>query len=152
MNEPILCEPVAATPERLPWYLRAVLAGAGAIAVGLLLVAGLLTPNPDGYGTHRQLGFPPCSFTMWFNVRCPACGMTTSWAHMTKGHVIESFAANAGGALLALTAVVAGPWSLWSGLRGKWLVGQPNEKIIIVVAGSILAVTLMDWSYRLLTR
>jgi hypothetical protein len=78
--------------------------------------------------------------------------MTTSWAYMTKGRVIRSFSANAGGALLALTAAFAGPWSLWSGLRGKWLWGPPNEKVILVVASTILLVTLLDWSYRLLTR
>lgn len=152
VNEPILCEPVFAPPLPLPWYLRTVLAVVGTIAVGLLITAALLTPDQNGFGTHRQLGFPPCSFTVWFNSRCPACGMTTSWAYMTKGRPIESFRANAGGALLAITAALVGPWAIYSGVRGKWLLGPPHERFIILVAGSVLGVTLMDWSFRLLTR
>jgi hypothetical protein len=137
--------------EPLPWYLRTVLAIAGAGALGLLLTAGLLKPSPDGFGTHRQLGLPPCSFTMWFGKRCPSCGMTTSWAHLTKGRVLDSLAANAGGTLLALSAAMVGPWALWSGLRGKWLLGPPNEKIVLVAACSVLGVTLLDWCFRLYT-
>ena len=101
---------------------------------------------------HHNPGRRDNSGFLWFKTRCPACGMTTSWACLTKGRVLDSFASNAGGALLAITAAVAGPWSLVSGLRGKWLWGPVNEKTVIVVAGSILAVTLMDWCYRLLTR
>jgi len=143
--------PLPFTAEKLPWYLRTVLAIAGAGAVLLLVTAALLRPSPQGYGTHQQLGLPPCSFTQWFGKRCPSCGMTTSWACLTKGRVIEALRANAGGALLALTAAVVGPWALISGLWGRWFVGPPNEKIVLVLACSILGVTLADWGYRMLT-
>jgi len=98
------------------WYLRLTLVLVGVSALGLLATAATLTPSEDGFGTHQQLGLPPCSFSMMCNgLPCPSCGMTTSWSHMMRGQIIQSFNANPGGALLALSALVAGPWTLLSG-------------------------------------
>jgi hypothetical protein len=75
--------------------------------------------------------------------------MTTSWAHLTKGHVLSAFRANAGGALLALLAVVCGPWLVISGIRGKWLVAPPHELATLAVGLLIVVVTVVDWTIRL---
>ena len=115
----------------------------------LLVTAACLTPNPRGMGTHRQLGLPSCTFVQWFGVRCPSCGMTTSWAHLVRVHVASAFRANAGGALLAAVAMTCGPWLLISGLRGRWLVGPPREMAMLAVGLTIVAVTLIDWTLRL---
>ena len=48
--------------------------------LGLLAVARWLEPAASGMGTHQQLGLPACTTVTLFNVRCPSCGMTTSWA------------------------------------------------------------------------
>ncbi|MEI6524493.1 MAG: DUF2752 domain-containing protein, partial [Planctomycetota bacterium] len=73
------------------------------LAAGLIFVLGIaawLTPNPSGLGTHQQLGLPPCTSLMVLGIRCPACGMTTSWALMIEGRIPEALAANLGGSLL----------------------------------------------------
>jgi hypothetical protein len=100
-------------------------------------------------GTHEQLGLPPCTLVQWLGVRCPSCGMTTSWAHLTKGHMIAAFRANAGGALLALLAAVCGPWLVASGVRGRWLIAPPHELGTLAVGLAIVAVTVIDWTIRL---
>ena len=130
-------------------WQRLVLVGAGAILVGLLATAACLNPNRRGYGTHQGLGLPPCTIVQWYGMRCPSCGMTTSWAHMTRGQVVQAMQANSGGALLAIIAAMVGPWMLTSGLIGRWLGGPPRESLTIGVGLAVVVTTLIDWSWRL---
>jgi hypothetical protein len=131
------------------WLQRVAIASAGALLVGLLGTAASLTPSNRGIGTHQQLGLPPCTLVQWAGMRCPSCGMTTSWAHLTRGDVIAAFQANAGGALLAIFSLVCGPWLIVSGGLGRWFVTEPRELTILWVGVLIIAVTLVDWTLRL---
>jgi hypothetical protein len=135
--------------RKLRWWQRLLLTGIGAVLVVLLGTAASLTPSIRGYGTHRQLGLPACTLVQWYGVRCPSCGMTTSWSHMMRGQVLSALRANTGGALLALVAVVCGPWMLASGLVGRWLFGPPPEGPTLAVGVAIVVTTLIDWSLRL---
>ena len=138
--------PAYSVKAAFPWYLRIILGMIGFVPVVLLIVAAFLSPDPQGYGTHRQLGLPPCSFKVWFNgMPCPSCGMTTSWSHMTKGQVFSSFRANPGGALLALFSIFGGPWLMISAIKGDWIFGEPPPWLVFSVSGTILVVTLVHW-------
>jgi hypothetical protein len=139
--------PLAA--PRLAWIERVVLATGGSVLVGLLATAALLTPDPAGMGTHQQLGLPRCTIVEWYGIRCPSCGMTTSWAHVVRGRLVSALAANAGGTLLALVAMICGPWLIVSGLRGRWLAGPPREGWTLTVGLAIVVVTLTQWTLRL---
>ena len=75
--------------------------------------------------------------------------MTTSWAHMVRGHVLAAMRANAGGALLALAAASCGPWLMASGVRGRWLIGRPAEEVVLVTGLTVIVVTLIQWTLRL---
>jgi hypothetical protein len=132
-------------------WVRAALAGLGLVLLALLTTAACLTPNQAGMGTHQQLGLPPCSMVQLVGMRCPACGMTTSWAHLLKGHVLASFQANAGGALLGLTALAIVPWSLLTAWRGKWFWLVPSDELLLTGGLTIAGVTVLDWMMRLLT-
>ena len=48
-------------------------------------LAARLEPDPRGFGTHQRLGLPPCTFQSMFNIPCPSCGMTTSFANVVRG-------------------------------------------------------------------
>jgi hypothetical protein len=133
----------------LKWFERVPLALVGGVLMTLLFVSGRLTPDPQGLGTHHQLGLPQCSVRQYLGIRCPSCGMTTSWAHMVRGHVLGSVRANAGGALLALVAATAGPWMLACGLRGRWLLRPPNEWVVLGIGLAVILVTVIDWIIRL---
>ncbi|MEZ6113180.1 MAG: DUF2752 domain-containing protein [Pirellulaceae bacterium] len=135
--------------ERLPWYLRAVLVVGGATAVTLLVTAWMLRADSRGYGTHQQLGLPPCTFQQLFDMRCPSCGMTTSWALITRGQVAAAFQANVGGAVLAVLAAAIGPWCFASGVRGRWCGVQLNEWVALITLIAVMTVTIMDWCVRL---
>lgn len=138
------------TEPPFPWYLRLVLMAIGGLLMGLLLTAGLLTPDPSGAGTHRQLGLPECSFQLMFaGTPCPSCGMTTSWSHLMRGQIVQSARANIGGLLLGLAAFACGPWLFMSGLRARWWPGVPNEWVAIGITLSIFGVTLVNWLLQL---
>ena len=135
--------------QRLPWYLRLALAVIGAGLLALLGTARYLEPSKSGLGTHQQLRLRECGLRQMYGIRCPSCGMTTSWAHLTRGHVVSSLQCNTGGTLLGICALIVGPWSLASGALGRWLVRPPHPFVVAGVAGFIWVVTLIDWGVRL---
>jgi len=145
----IVTQIVQIGPDRFSVRRRLLLALAGGCWLAPLVVACCLRPDPNGLGTHQQLGLPPCTFVWLFNTRCPSCGMTTSWAHVVRGNWIAALESNAGGALLAGVAALAGSWLLISAVRGRWLIQPPTERVLVSVALGIVAVTLIDWVCRL---
>ena len=123
----------------------------GVILLGLLAVARVLTPSPAGMGTHQQLGLPPCTFDAMFGVRCPSCGMTTSWSHFTRGSFVSSWNANPGGLCLAVLAGVTGVWSLVTAYRGRYR-SLVSDGTLAVIAVAIAAITVGDWMLRVFAR
>lgn len=125
----------------------------GCICIGLLAclgVASWLTPDPQGRGTHQQLGLPPCSSVSILGMRCPACGMTTSWALMMEGQVVQAIQTNTGGTLLFMIAFSCVPWIawiLWTGSRHA-----KDHLGIFVLAGSITSMTIamVLWMWELI--
>jgi hypothetical protein len=75
--------------------------------------------------------------------------MTTSWAWLVRGEVIEACRANVGGTLLAALAIAGVPWLLGSALRGRWLTRRPNDLTLAGLVGGMLLVTLVQWGWRL---
>lgn len=137
------------SPFTLTPVVRMGLAIVGMILLGLLATAATLKPAERGYGTHQQLGLPPCTFQSLAGLRCPSCGMTTAWAHLMRGHVIQAAASNAGGLALGFVALAMGPWTLLSGIRGRWIGGRPSDVLAVTVTASLVAITMIDWAVRL---
>jgi Protein of unknown function (DUF2752) len=82
-------------------------------AAGVLLtMARWLTPAANGWGTHQQLGLPPCFFHQMTGLPCPTCGMTTSFAHTVRLHFYEAFVAQPFGFLACLITASLIPASL----------------------------------------
>jgi len=122
--------------------------------LGLLGVARWLEPAASGFGTHQQLGLPECTTLTLFNVRCPSCGMTTSWSHFTRGQFAEATAANAGGLLLALSAGLCGIWAIASAIKGKHWVDRPTTIpaliwLAMIWLAIVIGVTVVQWIARL---
>jgi hypothetical protein len=126
-----------------------------ALMIALVPLAGLgvarsLQPSSSGMGTHQQLGLPPCSMQLLFGIRCPGCGMTTSWAHFTRGNWTQSIQASGGGFLLAVLAV----WVSGLGVRSTLTARPPGERTLnwlAVAAVATGAVTLLQWLERIFT-
>src|SRR5262245_59589459 len=56
----------------------------------ILVIARLLHPSPRGFGTHEQLGLPPCPFLLLTGMPCPSCGLTTSFALAARLQFLSS--------------------------------------------------------------
>jgi hypothetical protein len=132
------------------WLLRFAAVGLCIVPLTLLVVAGTLTPDTQGLGTHQQLGLPPCSMRVMFGMRCPGCGMTTSWSYFTRGQWMDSVRSNLGGFFLAILTVSAAPILL----RAAWTSVPPKPQTQNVLVFSLVAVAgiaVADWVWRLLT-
>lgn len=102
-------EPVRTWPTRLFWAFTGLVAGV------VVALSAWLNPSPQGFGTHQQLGLPPCTFEAMTTVPCPGCGLTTSFAHMAHGHLLQAFGAHLMGPFLfaiTLAYAVSAPWAV----------------------------------------
>src|SRR4051794_26286056 len=134
----------------LTWRVRAGLLG---IAAGLVLVfaaAVWIDPydaagRPQQMGTHRQLGLPPCNFLRLTGYPCPSCGMTTSFALLAHGDVVNSLRANAVGTLLALGLLAMIPWCTVSAARARWLWVRAVEPWLLRLIIVFVVLALARW-------
>lgn len=135
-------------PDRLSVLQRA---GLGLVVAVLLVPSWLawqLTPNARGYGTHEQLGLPPCSFMSWCGRPCPTCGMTTAWSHSVRGEWSRALDCNVAGTLLAAGSWLTAAWLAAGAARGRWL-ARLDSRAWLVAAAAAGAVALLEWICRL---
>ena len=138
--------------DRISVRRRCWLALVGILLLTPLVIAVRLQPSPLGMGTHQQLGLPPCTFVTLFGIRCPSCGMTTSWSHFVRGEWLQSLQANVGGFLLAMVVAVSAAWMLLSAVTGRRLARVPSEGILAASAVILVLITMADWVVRLTFR
>jgi len=137
-------------PERLSGRRRLKLV---ALAIGLLVplvVAGFLKADARGFGTHQQLGLPPCTFFVLFGHRCPSCGMTTAWSNLAKGRIGTALRTHVVGTVLGVIDLVAVLWLLAAAWRGRWLDWEPSSQTGAWIATLIAVAMLVEWGLRLL--
>src|SRR3984957_18651504 len=112
------------------------------LSLGLIAgfgVAAMLEPDSRGFGTHRQLGLPPCTVRLLFGIPCPSCGMTTSFASLMRGQLDQSFRANPAGLLLGLACAALIPWCWLSVFYARLCWIQRPVPVAVWVLGSISA-------------
>lgn len=143
---------VAMADDAAPRLGRNARLGLAATALAFLAVLGLarwLRPDPRGFGTHRQLGLPPCEFRATTGYPCPACGMTTAFAWMTRGRLEPAWRANpAGCALAPLTGALA-LWLLAAAWRGRPVGTKSLDTPLVVLVIAAAALSLIAWAARL---
>jgi len=123
-----------------------------AFSICLLLGFGLawkLEPDTRGFGTHQQLGLPPCSLQVMLGVPCPSCGMTTSFSHYVRGNWIDAANANWAGLFLATVCTLLIPWCWISIFQRKlWKVNSPDYFLLILLL-LICGFSLLRWGWLL---
>ncbi|MEM0914087.1 MAG: DUF2752 domain-containing protein [Planctomycetota bacterium] len=140
----------ASTPEAAPMHVQRRLIAA-AVATGAATVLGLaawVSPAREGYGTHTQLGLPPCGFELATGLPCATCGMTTSFAHAAEGNFLASFLTQPAGFVLAvLTAValIVGTLIAITGADPRPLRKLWSVKTVVAMGGLLIAA----WCYKL---
>jgi hypothetical protein len=115
---------------------------------GILGLAAWLEPNPDGLGTHRQMGFPPCNMILLCGYPCPTCGMTTAFAHTVRGQFLSAFRAQPAGLLACLVTAWMAFMSLAATLGcRRWTINWYRvSPMRLALIG--LAVVLLGWLYK----
>ena len=115
----------------------------------LIVTAAWLTPDPAGLGTHRQLGLPGCTMVTWFGIRCPGCGMTTSWAYTTHGDFEGGIKSNVAGVLLLIMAIVTIPFLAIGVFTGFKFQNRLISFIAAIALSVIALIALAEWIIRL---
>ena len=115
----------------------------------LLTIAAWLKPNASGMGTHTQLGLPGCSLYTMVGIRCPGCGMTTSWAYTMKGDFENAIGSNVGGVLLCLLSVCVFPCLLWMAIRGESIGSHWFARVALAVVVMAISISIIEWLIRL---
>jgi len=118
----------------------------------VLVIARILTPDPSGMGTHRQLGLGGCALLTATGIPCPMCGMTTTFSHLAHLHLIQGVLNQPFGLVLftgTLTTFAVGladlirPRGLWR--RSLAWVDQREGWI----AGGLMAGLVLGWIYKI---
>ena len=121
------------------------------LALGLTVVFAIaagLRPDPRGYGTHEQLGRPPCAILKLTGRPCPTCGMTTAFAWFVRGRPARSWRANPAGLLMALVCVPMIPWLVGSAAVGRPLGARSIGDTLMALVVVATALTALTWFVR----
>jgi len=135
-------------PERTRghWALLAL-----SLATTLLLLTLTLftTPDPRGFGTHEQLGLPPCRSIEWLGFPCPGCGITTSISLLLHGDLRASLATQPFGLIATLLLAAFAAWGPLAALAGRDL-GRDLSRLRLGPWGAALGALLAAaWAYKI---
>lgn len=130
-------------------HTRMFWASAALCPAAVLTLARVLEPDVRGIGTHTQLGLPPCAFLTLTQRPCPACGLTTAFAHMARGHLLAACHANAVGLPLFLCALVAVPACLLACMRASPVEATLKRLRLEAVAAIIGLSAVLSWLARI---
>ena len=115
----------------------------------VLTIARVLSPSPNGLGTHQQLGLPPCFFHQWTGIPCPTCGMTTSFAYTVRFHFYEAFVTQPFGMFACVLTVLMIPTSFVLMRRRvpwmKLLTARGSDAVMYL----LLALFALAWVYKI---
>jgi hypothetical protein len=131
-------------------WVRGTLLG---IAAGLVLVfttAALLNPydeqgQPYRMGIHIKLGLQQCAFHWFTGLPCPSCGMTTSFALLMHGDLVNSLKANSVGTILAVVCLAIIPWTLASVIWKRPLFIVSVEAVLLRIVIGFLVLMMFRW-------
>ena len=136
----------ASAVDRLAWAVLWLL------AVATLALARLLVPASAGIGTHQQLGLPPCGLYEWLRLPCPACGLTTSFAHLARLQVEASLHANPMGLPLFVATAFAVPLTALAFIRRRSVAHVIDAVRADRIALWFVIALLASWVARLVAR
>lgn len=115
-----------------------------------LALGAWMQPSDKGHGTHRQLGLPPCSWMMMYDMPCASCGMTTAGSNAAHGRLWTAFRTQPAGATIAILSSVVAAAATVGALYGSPLVaflfaGLGPSAAWFAGGGLVLA-----WGYKIL--
>jgi hypothetical protein len=122
---------------------------AAAAAAAVLAAARFVTPATSGVGTHEQLGLPPCTFHVVTGHGCPGCGLTTAFAHLSRGAVDAALAANPMALPLFSLTALSVPWLLYRAARPVPIERYVETPLALLAIALLTAAMYAAWLVRL---
>jgi hypothetical protein len=120
----------------------------GAASLSVLGVSRGLIPDARGVGTHTQLGMPPCGFLQLTGLPCPACGLTTCFAHLARGQLDRALHANALGVVLFACVLASLPLAMWASARKRAFFETFARMHIERLCIALACIALVQWFVR----
>ena len=128
---------------------KLVAAGVLVCACAVLAIAAWLKPAACGYGTHIQLGLPPCTFLRLTHLPCPSCGLTTCFAWAIRFQFWKAFLANPFGILVFFATVSLIPMAmvlLWRRISFRRITESVHFTKAVYAATGLY---LISWIFKL---
>jgi hypothetical protein len=119
-------------------------------ATMLLAVARSLRPSESGFGTHQQLGLPPCIFLQLTGIPCPSCGLTTSFAHAAHLNWLASFTTQPFGFVafcLTALSIPGACYLIYRRIAWEQVLYAPASNRVMYL---LLALYLLSWVYKII--
>lgn len=118
-------------------------------ATGTIGVLALVAePDSRGFGTHEQLGLPPCRMMEWTGVPCPGCGVTTSVTLAAQGEPVQAFLVQPFGVLTVIALPLLSIWAVLGHLRGADLYSTIEQRKGVWIKATLLLMGLA-WIYKI---
>jgi hypothetical protein len=147
-------EPIDAQPY-MPFVVRGALLSVAAFLILIFSIAIYLDPylrDESGKivgarrsGTHTTMGLPPCTFKETTGLPCPSCGMTSSFALLIRGDLLNSVEANFAGTMLGAVCLLAIPWALASVWKQRLLFVRSFEMVFMIGLATFMSIMLLRW-------
>ncbi len=119
------------------------------VATTVLGIARVLHPADKGVGTHQQLGLPPCFFLSFTGIPCPACGLTTSFAHTVRLNFREAFFTQPFGLVACIATALLIPLSFYLMKRRvawmSFITARGSNKVMYLT----IALMVLGWIYKI---
>lgn len=114
------------------------------------MVSFIVSPSPEGIGTHVKFFLPPCALYKLTGLPCPFCGATTSFSLLAKGEFLKGFKANPFAALIFTSGILVFVYSLVCLAAGK--VFKLDSIISLIKRGKwfIISALCISWVYKVL--
>lgn len=127
---------------------RALWLCAAATIAAVAMTARVIAPDARGVGTHTQLGLPPCPLLALTGLPCPACGLTTCFAHLVRGEFAAAWQCHAFGVVLFGAALAAFPYCVWAAVRKRAFFETLARMHVAWICGVFACAALAQWAAR----
>ena len=117
----------------------------------ILFLSMVLSPSAEGYGTHMQLGLPPCGFLTITGYPCPSCGITTSFSCFIRGDLFDSLRAQPFGFVLYAVLIAGFFISAYAVVKAIPVSYFLDSVIFERLQAVLLILFLLSWFYKIYT-
>lgn len=120
------------------------------VSSAAILLGRMVTPSPDGVGTHQQLGLPACLMLTLTGIPCPSCGLTTSFSHAAHLDFSQAMHVQPFGLLIFIMMAASIPISILIMTRQKPFSHLLFSRSANLIMYGLLSLYIVSWIYKII--